>query len=102
MVLGIRGIEESSVYQAILKKGEARGEARAREGRGASPGGREAKGRAKEARETLIRLGSRKFGPPRKRARARIEGLEDLRRLQALTDRIFDVATWDELLSSTD
>ena len=29
MVLGIRGIEESSVYQAILKKGEAMGRAKA-------------------------------------------------------------------------
>ncbi len=83
MVLGIRGIEESSVYQAILKKGIAEGEARG-------------------VRKTLIRLGSKKFGPPRKQARAKIEGLEDLGRLEALTDRIVDVASWDELLSSAD
>ncbi len=79
MLLGIRGIEESSVYQAILKKGIA-------------------EGRTEMAREILIHLGSKKFGPPRKQARARIEGLEDLGRLEALTDRIFDVASWDELL----
>ncbi|MHB1559751.1 MAG: RpnC/YadD family protein [Isosphaeraceae bacterium] len=91
MVLGIRGIEESSVYQAILKKGIAEGEARG-----------EARGRAEQARETLIDLGCKKLGPLRKKAKAKIAALEDLDRLKSLTRRISDVASWDELLSSAD
>ena len=50
MILGIRGIEESTVYQDIFAKGEARGEA---------------KGRVEEAREALLRVGRRKLGEPR-------------------------------------
>ena len=49
----------------------------------------------------LLRLGAR-VGRPHENTIARIEGLKGRRRLQALTDRILDVASWDELLGSTD
>ena len=91
MLFGIRGIEESSVYQAILKKGIAEGEARGI-----------AEGEVKGAREILIHLGCKKFGPLRKKAKARIAAVEDLDRIKSLTSRISDVATWDDLLSSAD
>lgn len=87
MVLGIRGIEESSVYQAILKKGIAEGFAR---------------GRVEGVRQALIRLGSKKFGPPPEQAIAQIKGVKGLNRLWALIDRLLDVATWDELLGPSD
>jgi len=45
MLFGILGIEESSVHQGILKKGEAMGEARG-----------EAKGAVDEATKILLRL----------------------------------------------
>ena len=47
MLFGIRGIEESSVYQGIFRKGEA-------------------KGAIEEARKTLLRQGRKKLGPPRR------------------------------------
>jgi predicted transposase YdaD len=87
MVLGIRGIEESRVYQDIFAKGVAEGEA---------------KGRAEEARQALLHLGRKKFGPPSERVEAEISALGDLERLNDLLDRILDVASWEELLAPSD
>jgi predicted transposase YdaD len=82
MLFGIEGIEESSVYQGILRKGEA-------------------KGRVEEARTILLRQGRRKLGPPEERVEARVASLTDLAILHALQDRVSDVSTWDELLGSS-
>jgi len=84
MLFGIRGIEESSVYQGILKRGEAKGIA---------------KGQIKDAREVLLHLGRKKLGPPGEEVEAEITALSDLDRLHDLIDRILDVSTWDELLA---
>ena len=84
MLFGIRGIEESSVYQGILKRGEAKGRT---------------EGRVEDAREILLRHGRKKLGPPSEKVEAEITALADLNRLHDLTDRILDVSTWDELLS---
>jgi hypothetical protein len=89
MLFGIRGIEESSVYQGILRRGEAKGRA---EG--------EAKGLVEGAREALLRLGRRKLGPPSEPVEARIAALGDLDRLNELIDRLLDASSWDELISS--
>ncbi len=91
MVLGIRGIEESWVYQDIFAKDLAEGEAR-----GEAKG--EAKGHAEEAMEALLRRGRRKPGPPGAEVEARIAALGDLARLREPLDRVLDVASWDELL----
>ena len=81
MILGINGIEESSVYQDIFGKGEANGQVKAE-------------------RATLLRLGRKRFGPPSETDEATINALTDLDRLNALLDRVLDVSTWDELLES--
>jgi predicted transposase YdaD len=95
MVLGIRGIEESWVYQDIFTKGEAKGRA---EG--------EAKGRAEgeveEARKILLGLGRKKLGQPDEQVLARIAGLSDLAYLNRLLERLFDVTSWDELLAGAE
>jgi predicted transposase YdaD len=83
MVLGIQGIEESSVYQGILAKGEAKGEVR-------------------EARMILLSLGRRKLGQPDEQVLARIAAVGDLDRLNALIHHILDAITWDELLARAD
>ena len=83
-ILGIRGIEESSVYQGIFAKGRAEGEAMAR---------------VDEARENLLRQGRGKLGEPNEQALAQITAIMGLDRLHLLVDRILDVSTWDELLS---
>jgi len=85
MILGIRGIEESSVYQSIFAKGEAKGEA---------------KGRVEEARLAILLLGRKKFGQPDEGVRMTIDAIDDVDQLNSLLDRILDVSTWDELLAS--
>jgi predicted transposase YdaD len=96
MIFGIRGIEESSVYQRILRKGEAIGEAKG-EAKGEARG--EAKGRVEEAREILLRHGRKKLGPASEKVEEEINELGELDRLHTLIDRILEVSTWDELLS---
>ena len=73
-------MEESSGYQLILERGEAKGERRS-------------------LIQTLLRLGRKKFGEPDSATLSLIEPLTDVDRLQALTDRILDVTSWQELLS---
>ena len=103
MLFGIEGIEESSVYQGILRKGEAKGIAIG-EAKGIAIG--EAKGitlgEAKGIREAVLIQGRRKLGPPDERALARIAEIHDLDRLKLLLERILDVSSWHELLSDLD
>jgi hypothetical protein len=79
-VLQVRGIEESSVYQGIFAKGFA-------------------EGRAKARREILLRLGRKRWGEPDERVLGQIMAINDLDRLELLTDRVFDASasSWDEL-----
>ena len=84
LLRGVRAMRESSTYQAFLREGEAVGEAR---------------GRASEARAILLRLGSRRFGPPDRRTRVAVQRLADLGRLERLTDRVLDVGSWEDLLA---
>lgn len=79
LLRGVRAMHESSTYQAILAEGRA-------------------EGRATEAREVLLRLGTKRFGPPDRRTRAALRRLTGLRRLEQLTDRLLDVESWDALL----
>jgi hypothetical protein len=83
MVLGIRGIEESSIYQDIFAKGRAEGE-------------------VEEARTILLRQGRKKLGQPDEQVLTRIMGISALDRLNLLLDHILDVSSWDELLASLD
>jgi predicted transposase YdaD len=73
---GVRGMKESTTYQAILREG-----------------------RVEEALAILLRLGNRRFGPPSDEARAALEAITDIERLEALTERVLDVESWDELLA---
>jgi predicted transposase YdaD len=90
MILGIRGIEESTVYQDIFAQGEAKGRV---EGR--------VEGAVDEARRTLLRQGRQKFGPSSEGVERRLTALDDLDLLNDLLDRIMDVSTWDQLLAAS-
>ena len=84
MMLGIRGIEDSWVYQDIFTKGRAEGEARGRaegEARG------RAEGEVEEARKILLRQGRKRLGEPDERILAEVEAIRDLDRLDLLLDR---------------
>lgn len=74
---GVRTMEESTTYQAII-----------------------AKGQAVEAIKILLRQGGKRFGPPDALTRATIEAIADIDRLEQLTERLLDVSSWDELLAT--
>ena len=69
-------MHDSDTYQAILEEG-----------------------RVDEPHRTLLRLGRRRFGDPDERIRRGICDAQDLDRLEALSERLLDVASWDELLA---
>jgi len=89
MVLGIRGIEDSWVYQDIFAKGRAEGEARGR-----------AEGLVEEAREILLGLGRKKLGKPHEQVLSKIAAIRDLDYLNLLLDRFLDASTWEDLLNT--
>jgi predicted transposase YdaD len=88
MILGIRGIEESSVYQDIFAKGETEGRT---EGR--------AEGRAEEAREAVLTVGRKRLGQPEEGVIRQINAMAEVNQLNSLLVRILDVSSWDELLT---
>jgi hypothetical protein len=73
-------MEESSGYQLIEKRGEAKGERRA-------------------LIWIILRQGRKKFGEPDAATLSLVEGLADVDRLEAITDRLLDATTWQELLA---
>lgn len=92
---GVRGMEESSTYQLIVAKGKAQGLA---EGR--AEGRAEARAEALALmRKALLRGGQKKFGPPDERTRAALDSINEPERLQLLTERLVDAATWEEWIA---
>lgn len=75
---GVGAMRESSTYQAILDEG-----------------------RLEEAQLILLRQGQKRFGAPDRETRATIVAMTDLARLEALTERLLDVSSWQELLNGT-
>jgi predicted transposase YdaD len=83
LLQGVLTMEESVTYQAILRKGEAKGE-------------------AKEARRILLLLGREMFGEPQADVQAALDALSDVRRLEELAVRLRHVSGWQELLAMND
>jgi hypothetical protein len=82
LLRGVRDMKESSTYQEIVKEGIPIGEVR-------------------EARAMLLRMGTKRFGPPTARIRRRIETITSVERLEQLAERLLDVTSWQELLSKS-
>lgn len=76
LLTGVMTMEESVTYQAIIEKGQP-----------------------KEASRLLLRLGQVRFGPPPEKARKTIESMTELDHLERLSERLVQVAGWDELLA---
>jgi hypothetical protein len=78
-------MRESTTYQAILREGRQEGII---------------VGRIEEGQQVLLRLGTKRPGPPDAATVAAIESIQDLDRLGALLDRILDtdIRGWDHLL----
>lgn len=74
-----RIVEESSTFQFVLRRG-----------------------RVEEARLTFLRQGKTRFGQPADAVtQSQIDGITDLDRLHAMTDRIPFVSSWADLLAET-
>jgi hypothetical protein len=74
---GVQGMHESSTYLAILDEGEL-----------------------KHARQVVLRLGQKKFGPASDEVVTAVNGIDQLERLVRLEERILDVSNWRDLLQS--
>ena len=81
-------MKESETYQIILEEGEARGEARG-----------EFRGELRATLNSLIRIGTRKFGPPSSQTLGALSQVADVHRLERLIDSVLDVAGWEALLA---
>lgn len=100
MILGIRGIEESSVYQSILAQGRMEGRVEGRaEGRSEGRAEGRSEGRVEEAHSALQRLGTKRFGTPSPALWSTIAESRDLDYLNDLLDRVLDVSSWEELVA---
>jgi predicted transposase YdaD len=109
MLQGVQTMQESTFYQYIVEQGRAEGIVQGvaqgiAEGiaQGIAQGvaqGR-AEGRIQECQEVLLRLGRKKFGDPTEAVLQGIQGINDLTRLEQLSERLLDVATWDDLLAT--
>jgi predicted transposase YdaD len=100
LLQGVRHMQESSTYQAILREGREEGIQQGIE-RGIEQGierGVE-RGKTEEASKLLLKTGNKRFGPPDPRIVAIIESITELNRLEDLFLRILDVGGWDELFA---
>ncbi len=77
---GVKEMEESTTYQAILRKGQERGV-------------------IQTLRETLLQFGGWKLGEPGPAAVGAIEAITDVGRLRALAARLREVDSWEALLA---
>ena len=85
-------MRDSDTYQAILEEGVEKGLEKGREeGR--------VEGRVEELHRTLLRQGRKRFGEPDEATRRTICGIDDVERLEDLSDRLLDVSSWGELLA---
>ena len=90
-------MQESSTFRAILAEGEARGIALG-EARGIALG--EARGEAHGKRDSILRLGSRRFGEPDAAVRTFLDKIDSLERLDHLVARLLDAESWNDLLGN--
>jgi predicted transposase YdaD len=84
-------VRESSAYRVFAEEGRAQGREEGREA------GRE-QGRVDEARRFLLRLGTRKLGPPDESTVARLAVIGDPDVLERLGDNLLTATSWEDLL----
>ena len=78
---GVQGMHESSTYQAILDEGREEGALRA-------------------ARAMLLRIGRAKFRIAGPEIEAAVQSINDLDRLERLSERLLTASGWEELLAT--
>ncbi len=86
---GVRDMEESATYQAILRKGEAKGKI---EG--------EARGKLEGELSALLILGGKRLGKPRAKTLKTLHAITSAEAMERLVGRLLEVETWSELLAA--
>jgi predicted transposase YdaD len=79
-------LEDSSFYQVLLKEGREEGRKQ---------------GEISGARKFLIHQGRIRFGRLPKATRAAIEAIDDLQRLERLSEQLLTATSWADLLAET-
>src|SRR5262249_8269317 len=80
----VLGMEESTTYQAIVRRGREEGREQ---------------GRVEGGRRLLLLQGETKFGPPDASTRAASQSINDPARLEELGVRWVSASSWQELLA---
>jgi hypothetical protein len=81
-------LEDSTTYREILEKGVSQGLSQ-----GLS------QGFAQGEKNSLVRIGTKRFGPPSASVSAVIQSIVDSSRLERLLERLLDAKDWDDLLA---
>jgi hypothetical protein len=81
LIPGVENMKDSDTYQAILDEGRV-------------------EGRVEEAKKILLLQGWKRFGVPDAPTRAALEALTEPEQLERLSERLVDVASWEELLAN--
>jgi len=90
---GVRTMEESVTYQAIIEKGFTLGIAKGRdEGL--------AKGHVEAARDLLLEFGTKRFGSPSPAILKALNEISDYEQLKRLATRLDEIKGWNSLLVS--
>ena len=93
LMKGLRNMQESTTYQAILREGILKGRDEGRdEGR--------VEGRVEGETTLIVHLGTMRFGPPDSRFLASLQEIADFDRLKRIAARLLDAANWEELLET--
>ncbi|HXD86614.1 MAG TPA: hypothetical protein VN641_08980 [Urbifossiella sp.] len=85
LLSGVRQMEESVTYQAIIRRGEKKGREQ---------------GLREEALRMLLLAAQPKLGAPGKPIRAALDAITDVTRFERLAARITTASSWSELLKS--
>lgn len=90
MFRGVVDMTESTVYQSILEEGEQRGLAKGRE-----------EGREEGVRQSILRIGEKRFGPADASVRQALEAIHDFDQLSSLLDTALSADDWNDLLNGS-
>ena len=97
LLRGVRAMNESVTFQAILEQGREQGREQGLE-QGREQGLEQ--GRLQEAVTLLFKFGRKQFGAASPSVVTSIEQITDLSRIEQLHERLHEVKSWDELLAS--
>ena len=78
---GVQAMRDSDTYMAILDEGRAEGEVRG-------------------ARRMLFRQGRKRFGEPVTDVLSALQAVNDLERLERMSDRVLEASSWQDLIAT--